>query len=310
VGNRGESSSASQGAWSSPASVLVGFAYVAGYGVAYLAATFFAALALHWVAPGAPKWAFLVSHGVLWIAGVVLVTWLIRTKVNRVPWAGMALPAPQLGRLVLGFAIGASLLLAIFALQYALGWLQVSAVDALSTAAPRIAAALLPSLGVGICEELAFRGFILQTLGERMPLWAATLLTALIFAMFHLTLGGFGPGFVVTVACLSLTFTLLRFATGSLWLPIGFHAAWDWTQTYLVGAANVGAPAGHDPALVRVIQNGSRLWVGQAPSIEGGMIYALVVAMTVVAAYAYLAARGRRRLQWSRPLLPDGSQEG
>ena len=301
--------SPSLGSWSPLVSILVAFASVAGYGVAYLAATLFAAFALHWVAPGAPKWSFLVSHGVLWIAGVLIVTWLMRTKINRAPWAGMALAAPQLGRLLLGFVTGTSLLLSVFAVQHGLGWLRVSAIETLSAAGPRIAAALLPSLGVGFCEELAFRGYILQTLGERMPFWAAALFTALIFAMFHLTLGGFGPGFIVTVACLSLVFTLLRVATGSLWFPIGFHAAWDWVQTYLVGAANIGARPEHDPALVHVTQSGPMLWVGQAPSIEGGLIYAIAVLGALGVACAYSVARGRLPL-WALPLQPDGSQQG
>jgi hypothetical protein len=297
----------SPGAWGSPVSILLGLVYVAGYGVLYLAATFFAALALHRVAPGAPKWANYVSHGVLWIAGVLLVTWLARTKVNRQPWRGMATPAPQLGRFFLGFAVGAALLLSVFAVQFGLGWLRVSGIAPLETVGPRILLALLPSFGVGVCEELAFRGYILQVLGERMPIWAAAGLTALIFAMFHMTLGGFGPGFVITVIGLSLTFTLLRFATGSLWFPMGLHAAWDWVQVYLVGVSNVGSPPGHDPALIRVTQSGPGLWVGQAPSIEGGLIYALAVAGALAVAYGYAAARGRLPL-WARPLRPDGSQ--
>ncbi|WP_293382061.1 type II CAAX endopeptidase family protein [Phenylobacterium sp.] len=295
-------------AWSAPASILIGFVYIAGYGVLYLGATMLSALALPRLAPGAPKWAFSVSHGVLWIASVALVTWLMRSKLNRRPWAGMATPLPPtLGRFPLGFVAGAALLLAVFAVQFGLGWLRVTGIDSLSMAWPRAALGLFPSLGVGFCEEIAFRGYILQTLGERMPAWAAVLLTALIFALFHFTLGGFGPGFVVTVMGLSLVFTILRFATGSLWFPMGLHAAWDWTQTFLVGVGNVGARPGHDPALVHVAQGGPGLWVGQAPSIEGGLIYALAAAAALAAAWAYAAARGRLP-RWGLPLRPDGTQ--
>jgi hypothetical protein len=177
-------------------------------------------------------------------------------------------------------------------------------VDRLSSAAPRIAAALLPSLGVGIAEELAFRGYIFQTLGERMPVWAAAGLSAAIFAAFHLTLGGFGPEFVATVICLALAFTILRIATGSLWFPIGFHAARDWTQTYLVGVANVGQ-AGHDPALVRVTQTGPAFWVGQAPAIEGGLLYAIIILPVFAMALAYAAWRGRLPA-WTQRLDQDG----
>jgi membrane protease YdiL (CAAX protease family) len=297
-----------QAQWRSIPSILAGLAYVAGYSLLFFAVTVASALALHRLAPGAPKWLFPVSHGVLWIAGVVLATWLVRVKLNRAPWAGMALPTPQIGSLVLGFAAGAALLLLVFAVQHQLGWLNVTGVAPISTAAPKLALALLPSLGVGVAEELAFRGYVFQTLGERMPIWAAAGLSALIFAMYHFSLGGFGPGFAIVVMCFALTYTVVRLATGSLWFPIGFHAAWDWVQVYLIGVANVGQP-GHDPALVRVSQSGPGLWVGTAPAIEGGLIYSLAILSTLAAAVAYAAARGRLP-HWTRRLDADGRALG
>ena len=63
--------------------------------------------------------------------------------------------------------------------------------------------------GVGFAEELAFRGYLFQTLRERMPAWAAAGLSAVIFVAYHLTLGGFGPGFVATVICLALTIGMI-----------------------------------------------------------------------------------------------------
>ncbi|HEY3949002.1 type II CAAX endopeptidase family protein [Phenylobacterium sp.] len=290
------------------ASILIALASIAGYGVLFLGATIGAAVVLHWLAPGAPKWLFPLFHGAAWIAGVVLVTWLVRVKINRAPWAGMALPWPQVSRLVLGFAAGAAFLSLAFALQFQLGWLKVTGIDAFSAAGPRIALALAPSLGVGVAEELAFRGYIFQTLGERMPVWAAAGLSAAIFATYHLTLGGFGPGFVATVIGLALAFTILRIATGSLWFPIGFHAAWDWTQTYLIGVGNVGQ-AGHDPALVKVSQTGPGLWVGQAPAIEGGLFYAIAVLGVLAMALAYAAMRGRAP-RWTERLDGQGRPSG
>jgi membrane protease YdiL (CAAX protease family) len=294
--------------WRSVTSILAGLAYIAGYGVLFVAVTIASAVTLHRLAPGSPKWLFLIFHGVAWIAGVVFVTWLVRVKLNRAPWAGMALPAPQLGALVLGFAAGGTLLLLAFAIQQQLGWLNVTGVSPLSAAWPRLALALLPSLGVGVAEELAFRGYVFQTLGERMPVWAAAGLSAVIFALYHFTLGGFGPAFAMVVVGFALTYTVVRLATGSLWFPIGFHAAWDWVQVYLIGVANVGQP-GHDPALVRVSQSGPGLWVGQAPAIEGGLIYSLAILGALAAALAYAAWRGRLP-QWTRRLDADGRPLG
>ena len=40
--------------------------------------------------------------GVAAIGGMTLVTWLVRVKLNKERWAGMALPSPQIARLFFG----------------------------------------------------------------------------------------------------------------------------------------------------------------------------------------------------------------
>ena len=87
-------------------------------------------------------------------------------------------------------------------------------------------------LGVGFTEELLFRGYMLRNLGERMPLWGALAVSSVLFGVFHglhasiadlaeITLGGFMLG-------------MLRLATGTLWVPIGLHAAWDFIENGIV----------------------------------------------------------------------------
>jgi membrane protease YdiL (CAAX protease family) len=87
-------------------------------------------------------------------------------------------------------------------------------------------------LGVGFTEELLFRGYILRNLGERIPLWGALTVSSALFGLFHglhasvadlaeIMLGGFMLG-------------LLRLAAGTLWLPIGLHAAWDFIENGIV----------------------------------------------------------------------------
>jgi hypothetical protein len=236
-----------------------------------------------------------VIHAEVWIGGVLLVTWFVRVKLNRAPWSGMALPRPQLGRLALGAFAGASAILAAFAIEAAAGWAQVVHIDlADHRGAPKaawIVLALLPSLAVGLAEELSFRGYIFQTLGERTPVWIAALLTGIIFGVLHFSLSGFGVSFVLSVIVISTMFIALRFATGSLWFPIGFHGAWDWTQTYLVGLSTAGAP-GYNPALVQVRVSGPALWIGNGFAIEGGLLFILLSSLVLAIALIYAARHG------------------
>lgn len=236
-------------------------------------------------------------HGVSWIAGVFVVTWIMRVRVNREPWSGMALPRPQVLRLLLGAAGGVAAILVAAAVEYQMGWLHIARID---TEAHRglgkslwLVLELLPSLAVGLSEELAFRGYVFRTLGERMPVWVAALLMSLVFAALHFSLSGFGVTFVLSVTITSLTLLMLRFASGSLWLPIGFHGAWDWTQTYLVGLSTAGRQ-GYDPALAQVRQTGPSFWVGNGQAIEAGALFMLIELIVLGLALLYTAVAGRR----------------
>jgi membrane protease YdiL (CAAX protease family) len=246
-------------------------------------------------------------HGISWISGVLLITWLVRVKVNKASWSGMALPAPQWLRLILGAVAGFAVIVAVSGIEYQLGWLHIVGID---TSLHRglsktlwIALALTPSLAVGLTEELAFRGYIFQTLGERMPVWAAGLLMSVLFAVLHFSLGGFNVAFVVSVIVVSLMFLALRFATGSLWFPIGFHGAWDWTQTYFVGLATTGTQ-GYDPALIQVRQTGPSFWVGYQQATESGLLFILIALGLLVLALVYVSVFGKSP-PWTKRLAAE-----
>jgi membrane protease YdiL (CAAX protease family) len=219
---------------------------------------------------------YMTWQAVAGISGILLLTWVARVKVEHKPWSGMALPRLQLAKLLLGCAAGLVGILILALIEGACGWVRVAEVQTVWTALPL---GLVISIGVGVTEELTVRGYILQTLGEALPLWLAALLSSIVFAVLHFMLAGFNGLFVASDILMALSFIALRFATGSLWFPIGFHAMWDWAQVFFIGLANSALPAGHDPALIRVQQSGPVLWVGGAETPEGGL---LVLAMAIV----------------------------
>ncbi len=74
--------------------------------------------------------------------------------------------------------------------------------------------ALLPA----VCEELAFRGFILMGLRRRFPAWTAILLSSLLFALYHMNVFQLLPAFV-----LGAVLALLTLQSGSLLPAMVFH---------------------------------------------------------------------------------------
>ena len=240
------------------------------------------------------------------VGGIFGLTYVWRRKVDRRDWRGMALSARRsraggrFGLTGLGFLLGALVLSGVVLIQYLLGWLEPLSID-LSTVWVSVLVGLIAALATGLAEELAFRGYLFQNLGERVPIWAAVLLSGLIFGGLHFLNGGFSALFVLTALIGSLAFIVMRLATGSLWLGIGFHAAWDWVQFDVLGVAAVNQPGGGE-AVVRFQQNGPPLWVGVAPSIEGGLLF--MVVLLVIATVLLLRLRGKKVLQ--ARLTPEG----
>jgi len=88
--------------------------------------------------------------------------------------------------------------------------------------------------------------------------------------------------------------------TGSLWFPIGFHGAWDWTQTYFVGLATARTQ-GYDPALIQIRQTGPIFWVGYQQAIESGLLFILIALGLLVLALVYVSVIGKSPPWTKRP---------
>lgn len=82
---------------------------------------------------------------------------------------------------------------------------------------------LFLSLTTGICEEIAYRGFLpwyLLQFDRQIPIWLALILSSLIFGLAH-TYQGWQS--VLRLSIIGGMFALLYIITGSLLIPIVFH---------------------------------------------------------------------------------------
>ena len=107
--------------------------------------------------------------------------------------------------------------------------------------------ALLYALGWGVTftvlamwEEFFFRGYLLYRLGTRMGFWTAAVVMSLGFGAAHLGNHGENALGIAQVIVFGLFCCFVLRRTGSLWFPIGYHAAWDWAQTYFYGTPDSG----------------------------------------------------------------------
>jgi membrane protease YdiL (CAAX protease family) len=109
---------------------------------------------------------------------------------------------------------------------------------------------------VAVLEETYLRGYLQFALtrvmtpiyrrmfgtrhADRAGFWTAALILSFAFGLTHNTNPGESPLGLVSAGIAGLLFCLSLWRTGSLWWAIGFHAAWDWGQSFLYGVADSG----------------------------------------------------------------------
>ena len=155
--------------------------------------------------------------------------------------------------------------------------------------------ALLP----GFREELLFRGILFRWFEQFGGSWAALAITSALFGLAHI----FNPNatWFSSIAIAVEAGVLLGGAymlTRSLWMAIGLHAAWNFTQGALW---DVPVSGGDQQGLVTARLSGPEILSGGAFGLEASII-ALVIATVAGVALVVMAARRGRVVapMWAR----------
>src|SRR5215469_6166447 len=98
---------------------------------------------------------------------------------------------------------------------------------------------------VGMSEEFAFRGYPQFTLTSAIGFWPAAFILSALFGLVHQGNQGESAFGLLSVVFFGLLFCLFLRRTGNLWFPIGFHAGWDWGQTFFYGVPDSGLLPSH-----------------------------------------------------------------
>jgi hypothetical protein len=134
---------------------------------------------------------------------------------------------------------------------------------------------------VGFFEEFLLRGYTQFTLTRGIGFWPAALALSAVFAALHF--GNQGETWIglLAVAAIGLFLCLTLRRTGNLWFAVGFHASWDWGESYLYSVPDSGGMVtGH---LVHSSFHGSRWITGGSVGPEGSVLVFVVIALTWVA---------------------------
>jgi uncharacterized protein len=145
-------------------------------------------------------------------------------------------PRPLLPELAIGLLIGAGMFTAVFGALRLLGVYGLGAGQ--WTDWPRDVAG---ALATGFAEELTARAVIFRLLVRAAGRWPALVGSALLFGFAHLSNpnGSMLAALAIAVEA-GLMLAAFYLLTGRIWMSVGAHAAWNFTQGPVFGASVSG----------------------------------------------------------------------
>jgi membrane protease YdiL (CAAX protease family) len=149
---------------------------------------------------------------------------------------------------------------------------------------------------VGLLEEYLSRGYLQYTLtrglagiykwafksphSKAMGFWTSAAVFSVLFGLGHQANPGESPIGLLAAGLVGMVFCLSLWRTGSLWWAVGFHAAWDWAQSFLYGVADSGLMIQHHLFATHPV--GKPLLSGGGTGPEGSIFVIGILAIVVL----------------------------
>lgn len=185
-----------------------------------------------------------------------------------------------------GFLLGAALFTTTIGIIWALGDYTITGVNHWTA----VLSPLAFGIAAGVMEEIMFRGVIFRITEDWVGSWGALAFSSLLFGAGHLA----NPH-ATLMSALSIALeagVLLGAAfmvTRRLWLPIGLHAAWNFTQDGIFGAP----VSGMVPHGLFVSRLSGPVWATGGGFGPEASLPAVLVALSAVWLLVYAVRSGR-----------------
>lgn len=242
----------------------------------------------------APQAAIAAAADIATVVVVAAIYWLYIRGIERRQLAEFSTPGAAREGLA-GFVTGVVLFSVTMLLLWALGVASFS-FDGNWRA---LGLALLGGIAAGVAEEILVRGVLFRIIEESLGSWIALLISAAAFGAMH----AFNPGAtLVSSVAIALEAGILLAAvfmyTRRLWMVIGLHAAWNFTEGGIFGASVSG---GRSQGLLESHFHGSAWLTGGQFGPEASLV-AVVVCLAAALIFLRLAWKRRHFIHaaWTR----------
>ncbi len=199
------------------------------------------------------------------------------------------------------FAGGLGLGIALFSSVMGLLWIVGDYHPAGHGSASGLATGALAALMVGIGEETLVRGFVFRIVEIAGGTWIGVVVSSVLFGAGH----AFNPGAtVISSIAIALEAGVLLAAayvvTGRLWLPIGLHVGWNFTEGSLFGMSVSGYST--TPGLLAGTLKGLVILTGGAFGPEASIFgVAVCLAVALLLLWRTVQLHRVKAPMWSRP---------
>jgi uncharacterized protein len=203
---------------------------------------------------------------------------------------------PGMREFGIGMLVGSGLYTASVLVLLAMGIMRIEGINPVAVMLPAVSMAI----SSGFLEELLFRGALFRIVEEWLGSWVSVVVSSVVFGAVHLM----NPAATLTGAIfISIEAGLLLAAaymlTRRLWLGIGFHISWNYTQSAVFGGIVSGGVA--EPGLFKTVAEGSELLTGGNFGLEASLV-PCILATTAGVILVVTAVRRGHVVQpfWSR----------
>lgn len=196
----------------------------------------------------------------------------------------------------LGLLLGFGLYTACILILMVMGIYRIDGLNPVSYLLPGVAMAL----SSGFLEELLFRGALFRIVEEFLGSWASVIISSAVFGFVHLlNPAGTLEGAIFISVEAGLLLAAAYMLTRRLWLGIGFHISWNYTQSAIFSGIVSGGVT--DPGLIRSAIDGPALLTGGSFGLESSLIAFMLCTTTGVVLLTMAIRRGNVvRPFWTR----------
>jgi membrane protease YdiL (CAAX protease family) len=256
--------------------------------------------------PKSQEWRAIVSEAFTFGA-VLLITWIMsRVEHRRFGEYGFGGNKRRWPQLAQGLFSGFAALSLLIAGLYFGHWITFNGL-LLHGAGPILSNGimwLVAFIFVGFFEEFFFRGYLQFTLARgigfgAIGFFAAAALFNFSFGFVHGGNPGESPIGLFTAGLIGFVFCISLWYTRSLWWAVGFHATWDWGESFFYGTADSGGVS--QGRLLDTHPQGKLLLSGGATGPEGSALCLGIIVL--IAIWVWFSLRKERAKSTNQSLV-------